>query len=69
MLRFLNTVPMEGTSELAMNFPITLPLVVSLLLVLWMGQNILMADSAMSYRTTLQTAAVSLQSLNSVVKM
>ena len=52
-----------------MNSPILLTLVLPLLPVLWMAQNAVMAHATMCYGTTLQTAGVSLQCLNLVVKV
>ena len=65
MLQFLKTVPMDGTSELTMNSRTLLTLVLTLLPVLWMGLNAVMEH----VRATLQTAGVSLECLDSVVKM
>ena len=65
----MRNVLMDRTSMLAMNSPTPLPLVLSLLPVLWMGQNVVMEHVTMSYRTTLQTADVGLQCLSSVVKV
>ena len=66
-LQFPRAVPMDRTP--AMNSSIPLPLILSILPVLWMGQSAVMAYAAMSYRAILQTADVSLQCPNSVVKM
>ena len=60
-------VQMDRTS--AMNSAIPLTLELTLLLVLWMEQNAVMAHATMSYRTILPTAGVSLQCLSSVVKV
>ena len=64
-LLFPRAVPMDRTP--AMNSPTPLSLVPSILPVLWMGQNAVMAYAAMSYRAILQTGDVSLQYLSSVV--
>ena len=66
--QFLRSVPMDRTSELAMNSPILVTLVLSILPVLWMGQSAVVVYATMSYRATLKTADVSRQCLNSVVK-
>ena len=69
MLQILKTVPMDGTSELVMNFSIPLTLVLPLLSASWTVQNAAMAYAAMSCKTILQTVDVSLQCLNLVVKI
>ena len=64
---YLRTVPMDRTSVLAMNSPTPLTVVLTLLPVLWVGENAVMAHASMSYGAMLQMKGVSLQYLNSVV--
>ena len=58
---------MDRTSELAMNSPTPLTVVIPLLPVLRMGENAVMAHASMSYGAMLQVEGVSLQYLISVV--
>jgi len=67
--QYLKTVPMGRISQPATNWPMPQTLVLSILPVLWTVQTAVMEHATMSYRTTLQTADVSLQCLNSAVKM
>ena len=65
----LQTVQMDRTLELATNSPTPAALVLPSLPVLWMGQTAVMVCAAMSYKTTLQTAAVNLHCLDSILKV
>ena len=60
---------MDRTSKLAMNSLTLLTVVLTLLPVLWMGENAVMAHAAMSYTTTLQTEGVSRQYPNPVINL
>ena len=67
VLQFPRAVPMDRTPAMKSFTP--LPLILWTLPVFWMGQNAVMTYASMSYRATVQTAGVSLQCPNSVVKV
>ena len=68
--QYLRTVPMDRTSKLAMNSLTPLTVVIQLLPVLWMvGGNAVIVHVVMSYGAMSQMEGVSLQCLNSVVKV